>query len=464
MTEETQYDVFSRLKEDAQEWERHDWDDSYLYRGTRLAEAEESAKEHADDLTTLERQFLKASLAAERQAREQAEAATPLRQRTILPTVVGLVAVGMALVVCAIALVALALFWRANQARKAAEYQSRIAQSRALAAYAEDAADQELAVLLGLEAVYQTHRYTPDTMTVEAGSALYRALERSRWHGTLRHKDWVYHAAWSSDSRRIVTSSHDGNAKVWDAQTGQELFILNGQDSWIWQAAWSPDDTRIVTGHTDGRAIVWDAQTGQEITTPRGHTTGVWNVAWSSDGTRIVTAGEDGNAIVWDAQTGKELSTFSGHSYGLKHAAWSPDDRHIITISDTDRNAKVWDAQTGEELFTLSGDIVINYAAWSADGTRIVTARRDRSAKVWDAQTGQELSRGVKCSPGFSFSASLNLRISSSKIVPIVGLSTFSGWRSTFLKRSTTMKSNPASSSLAMVFPKSNFSRASRMF
>lgn len=86
-----------------------------------------------------------------------------------MPTVVGLVAVG-------IALVALALFWRSNQAGRAAEYQSRIAQSRALAAYAEDTMDQGLAVLLGLEAVYQTHRHTPDTMTAEASSALYHAL------------------------------------------------------------------------------------------------------------------------------------------------------------------------------------------------------------------------------------------------------------------------------------------------
>jgi len=267
MTERTQYDVFSRLKEDAQEWERHDWDESYLYRGARLAEAEEWAKEHADDLTTLERQFLQASVAAKRQ--EQVEAATYLRQRTTLPTVVGLVAAGMALILCAVALVALALFWRSNQARRAAEYQSRMAQSRALAAYAEGVADQELAVLLGLEAVYQTHQHTPGTMTAEASSALHHALERSRWHGTLRHKDWVYHAAWSSDGTRIVTSSHDGSAKVWDAQTGQELFTLNGQDGWIWQAAWSPDDTRIVTGHTDGRAIVWDAATGQELFTLR---------------------------------------------------------------------------------------------------------------------------------------------------------------------------------------------------
>jgi hypothetical protein len=35
MTEETQYDVFSRLKKDAQEWERHDWDDSYLSTAAR---------------------------------------------------------------------------------------------------------------------------------------------------------------------------------------------------------------------------------------------------------------------------------------------------------------------------------------------------------------------------------------------------------------------------------------------
>ncbi len=73
-------------------------------------------------------------------------------------------------------------------------------------------------------------------------------------------------------------------------------------------------------------------------------------------------------------------------------------------------------------------------------------------------------SRGVKCSPGFSFSASLNLRSSSSKIVPIVGLSILSGCRSTFLKRSSTWNSKPASSSLLMVLSKSNFSSTSRMF
>ena len=52
-------------------------------------------------------------------------------------------------------------------------------------------------------------------------------------------------------------------------------------------------------------------------------------------------------------------------------------------------------------------------------------------------------SRGVKCSPGFSSSASLNLRISSSKIVPIVGLSILLGCRSTVLKALQHLEQQP---------------------
>ena len=63
------------------------------------------------------------------------------------------------------------------------------------------------------------------------------------------------------------------------------------------------------------------------------------------------------------------------------------------------------------------------------------------------------MSRGVKCSPGFSFSASLNFRMSASKMVPIAALSTASGCRSTLgsPKRSTTWNRRPASSSFEMV-------------
>jgi len=38
-------------------------------------------------------------------------------------------------------------------------------------------------------------------------------------------------AVYSPDGKRILTSSTDRTAKVWDAQTGQELIPLSGHDS-----------------------------------------------------------------------------------------------------------------------------------------------------------------------------------------------------------------------------------------
>ncbi len=78
-----------------------------------------------------------------------------------------------------------------------------------------------------------------------------------------------------------------------------------------------------------------------------------------------------------------------GHAGAVSSAAWSPDGTRIVTAS-VDRTAQVWDAVTGQCLATLSGHTDSVYsAAWSPDGTRIVTASADGTGRVWDAATGQ---------------------------------------------------------------------------
>ncbi len=80
-----------------------------------------------------------------------------------------------------------------------------------------------------------------------------------------------------------------------------------------------------------------------------------------------------------------------GHSSNVERAAFSPDGTRIVTAS-YDGTARVWDARTGKELLKLEGHSREIYdAAFSPDGTRIVTASDDGTARVWDAQTGKEL-------------------------------------------------------------------------
>jgi WD40 repeat protein len=64
----------------------------------------------------------------------------------------------------------------------------------------------------------------------------------------------------------------------------------------------------------------------------------------------------------------------------------------VVTASD-DHTARLWDAASGKELVTLEGhtDTVLS-AAFSPDGTRVVTASWDRTARTWRVfRTTQEL-------------------------------------------------------------------------
>jgi WD40 repeat protein len=67
--------------------------------------------------------------------------------------------------------------------------------------------------------------------------------------------DWVYSVAFSPDGTQVLTGSWDDTAKLWDAETGQEIhtFPVGG----VISVAFSPDGTRVLTGSNDGTARIW---------------------------------------------------------------------------------------------------------------------------------------------------------------------------------------------------------------
>jgi tetratricopeptide (TPR) repeat protein len=216
------------------------------------------------------------------------------------------------------------------------------------------------------------------------------------------HEDSVTNAAFSPDGARIVTTSKDNTVRIWEATSGRELARLAGHENWVWSAAYSPDGTRIVSASLDNTARVWDAASGKELVRLVGHRDYVRSAAYSPDGTRIVTASDDGTARVWEAASGRVLVRLEAHGGKVWSAAFSPDGARIVTASNdtwarewqaASGTAWVWDAASGRELARLRHGGRVLSAAFSPDGTRIVTASQDATARVWDAASGGELAR-----------------------------------------------------------------------
>ena len=82
------------------------------------------------------------------------------------------------------------------------------------------------------------------------------------------------------------------------------------------------------------------------------------------------------------------LMTLAGYSEPVLAAAFSPDGTQMVTAS-RDRLLKVWDAKTGNELATLQGHTnwVVD-CKYAPDGRTIISASWDGSLRVWDSDTG----------------------------------------------------------------------------
>lgn len=108
---------------------------------------------------------------------------------------------------------------------------------------------------------------------------------------------------------RVLTSSADNSAKLWDADTGalvatlgtpirpMEGRIENARG--VLPVAVSRDRRHIATGHYDKTARIWDAATGQPLAILEGHSTGIGSLEFDFAGGRLATGAFDETVRIW---------------------------------------------------------------------------------------------------------------------------------------------------------------------
>jgi TIR domain/WD domain, G-beta repeat len=157
--------------------------------------------------------------------------------------------------------------------------------------------DADSGMLLALEALPDKRGGVDRPYAPEAEVALFSARQRLKEVAILSgHEDRVWRATFSPDGRRVVTSSDDKTARIWDIDTERTLVVLRGHDAKVTYAVFSPDGRRVATVSDDKTARIWDPETGNMIATLAGHSDVVTGAAFSPDGRLIATCSFDKTA------------------------------------------------------------------------------------------------------------------------------------------------------------------------
>ncbi|MCP4108967.1 MAG: WD40 repeat domain-containing protein [Desulfobacteraceae bacterium] len=271
----------------------------------------------------------------------------------------------------------------------------------------------------------------------------------------------------SEDIFETEAGNSGNNVKLWNADTGKQLAVMEGHEHGVIYADFSPDGQYIVTGcgsisksgdilEAENAARIWD-YSGNQLAVMRGHGAGVKNAAFSPNGRYLVTASWDNTARLWEVNTGKQIYIMQGHESLLLYSAFSPDGSHIVTAS-SDNTARIWETATGKQIHLLGnidkriiesvesfkermydpdGPLFqdyrmitdmhtdnINCAVFSSDGKSVLTASDDNTARIWDTNTGKQLAvlKGHKNSihhAGFTSDGQYIITASSDKTVRI---------------------------------------------
>jgi WD40 repeat protein len=159
------------------------------------------------------------------------------------------------------------------------------------------------------------------------------------------HSDGVHEVAFSPDGKRIITASHDGTARLWDAASGKELHVLEGHDGAVFGAAFSDTGERVATGGADGKVLVWDAEDGELLAMLDDPDCFIYGVAFAPDGS-VLGVGQDGTLRRWDVEEERQTWAIRADGRGITSIAVSPDGKLLATGSGAPAVA-VWDLSTG---------------------------------------------------------------------------------------------------------------------
>ncbi len=195
---------------------------------------------------------------------------------------------------------------------------------------------------------------------------------------TIIATDRIVRMEFSPDGSSIVTTERDCAARLYDFETGnniwESVFLGSAENeaNCTTEVDFRPDGKQIAVGAaigSDHNVRLLDATTGKETGILSGIGPEPWHLRYTQDGKRLVSTGQDAYIRTWDVETTKEIP----NQIGIRASA-------ICAISKNEEQLAFVDDKTNIHLVNIAeGSVVKSFNEEDATTFGRITFSRDGS-------------------------------------------------------------------------------------
>lgn len=234
--------------------------------------------------------------------------------------------------------------------------------------------------------------------SINHGGSLWEIERNQRlfnWNHQTDQVSTIIACAFSPEGNFAITADHQ-TLVLWDSKSGQALSFWTAPSE-VLSVALSPEGRYALLGLGDHSAVLFDVRRGG-IKRSFYHQDRVLSVALSADGKLALSGSQDQTAKLWDIESGKLLHSWT-HQDDVITVALAANGKQALSVAKYDR-AAVWDTSSGRKRgeLALGANAIkrgqaFSSAAFSADGSQLLTGSSDREVQLWSTRDFSSLAQ-----------------------------------------------------------------------